>query len=108
MGEDWHPVCRVDDQADDEVISFEIGEFALALIHTQGEFYATSDECGHPGATLSEGHVESGQIECPLHQCRYDVATGEAVSGPANADLAIYPVDTHEGWVYVQYVEDYE
>ena len=107
LEEDWHKVCHIDDLGDEEVMQFWVGDTPLAIYRLEDAYYASTDICPHQGGSLSEGYIEDGQIECPLHQGCYDVTTGEARSGPACGDLATYSVTTQDAWVYVQFVEDF-
>jgi nitrite reductase/ring-hydroxylating ferredoxin subunit len=108
LDDDWHPVCRVDELGEEEVIAHVVGETAIAVYRLNDGYYATSDICAHQGASLSEGFIEGQAIECPLHQGRYDIPTGEPISGPACEQLPLYPVSTQDGWIYVQYAEEME
>ena len=41
-------------------------------------------------------------IECPLHQGRFDVTTGRALSAPVCVDLKTYPVKIDDCGVWVE------
>ena len=57
------------------------GQWAVG--RSNGEVFAVSRRCRHQLADLSEGSVDAdGCLVCPWHQSRYDVRTGEMVSGP--------------------------
>ena len=48
-----------------------------------GELFAVSRRCRHQLADLSKGSLDAdGCLVCPWHQSRYDVTTGEMVTGP--------------------------
>jgi nitrite reductase/ring-hydroxylating ferredoxin subunit len=54
-----------------------------AVGNRDGELFAVSRRCRHQLADLSQGSVDAdGCLVCPWHQSRYDVRTGEMVSGP--------------------------
>ena len=61
-------------------------------IISRGEIYATHGICTHALALLSEGWVEDGKIECPLHQGQFDIRTGKALCAPLTQDLRTYAV----------------
>jgi 3-phenylpropionate/trans-cinnamate dioxygenase ferredoxin subunit len=64
----------------------------IAVFHTDdGELLAIDDTCTHQDASLADGWVESGQVECPLHFSRFDLRTGAVDAPPAKL-----PVRTHE------------
>lgn len=57
------------------------GRWAVGL--SGGEPFAVSPRCRHQLADLSKGAVDAdGCLVCPWHASRYDVRTGEMVSGP--------------------------
>ena len=64
----------------------------IALYNIDGSFFATDDGCTHELASLSEGLVDGGIVECPLHGGKFDIKTGRAVAPPCTIDLTIYPV----------------
>jgi len=39
----------------------------LAIFNIDGNFYATDDTCTHGLASLAEGYIEDGVVECPWH-----------------------------------------
>jgi 3-phenylpropionate/trans-cinnamate dioxygenase ferredoxin component len=58
-----------------------VGPWAVG--RSRGEVFAVSRRCRHQLGDLSQGRVdEDGCLVCPWHQSRYDVRTGEMVSGP--------------------------
>ena len=67
-----------------------------------GELYALDNICTHQFAVLSEGYVEDGCIECPLHQGRFSLATGAPLAPPVTEPVRVYPVRTEAGKVYVE------
>ena len=54
---------------------------AIARLPT-GEAVAVPDRCPHAGVELSGGFVEDGQLVCPMHGWRFDLATGRCVHRP--------------------------
>jgi nitrite reductase/ring-hydroxylating ferredoxin subunit len=48
-----------------------------------GEPFAVSRRCRHQLGDLSKGTIDAdGCLVCPWHQSRYDVTTGQMVTGP--------------------------
>nr|Q45694.1 RecName: Full=2,4-dinitrotoluene dioxygenase system, ferredoxin component [Burkholderia sp. RASC]AAB09765.1 ferredoxin [Burkholderia sp. RASC] len=62
------------------------------LYEVAGEIYATDNTCTHGAARMSDGFLEGREIECPLHQGRFDVCTGKALCTPLTQDIKTYPV----------------
>ena len=83
-----------------DVMAVEHDGVQYALCRVADErFYAVADVCTHQSARLSEGVLIGCEIECPLHQGRFDVVTGEATRRPARRPVAAYSVRLREGRV---------
>ena len=54
----------------------------LAVGVADGTPFAVSNVCRHQFAKLGKGQIREGCLECPWHRARYDVRTGDMVSGP--------------------------
>ena len=87
-------VCSVDDVPPESAIPVEVPQNAsrveLAIVHSNGNFYAIYDECSHAQIPLSEGDVGDGEVECYLHGSRFDLRTGEPIGLPATEPVPIY------------------
>jgi 3-phenylpropionate/trans-cinnamate dioxygenase ferredoxin subunit len=57
------------------------------------EVFAINDTCSHSDASLSEGEIHDGKIECWLHGAEFDLRTGQAVTPPAVAPVEVYKVE---------------
>src|SRR5262249_16197780 len=64
----------------------------VALYRLGNEVFATTGICTHALALLSDGFVEDGKIECPLHQGQFDIRSGKALCAPVTEDLRTYAV----------------
>lgn len=62
----------------------------IAIFHSGGAYYALDDICTHEVASLADGWIEEGEVECPLHSARFCLRTGAALCLPA-----VRPVRTH-------------
>jgi len=97
----WHRVASVADLRDNEGRPADLDGTPIALYRIDGNIHAIDDTCTHQLATLSEGFVESGTIECPLHAAQFEIATGKCLGGPAMTDLRAYPVRIEGDDIYV-------
>lgn len=88
----WTKIATVDQVGEDEAIAVVLGDLKLALFNSAGGFHVTDNVCTHQYALLSEGYVEDGCVECPLHQARFDLTTGAAKCAPATQPIRVYPV----------------
>lgn len=62
---------------------------------------AVHDTCSHEEASLSEGEIWDGEIECPLHGSTFSLETGAASCLPATKPIPTYAVTLDDGDVYV-------
>ena len=88
----WHSVAKTSDVTEGEVIGVEIEGTPIAIYNLDGEFFATHNVCTHAFALLSDGYVDDGKIECPLHQGIFDIRSGKAEEGPVDEDLQTFAV----------------
>lgn len=89
----WVRVARAGDVPPGEMQAVEAGGKQIVLFHLDdGSWAATDNVCTHAFALLSDGWLEGGVIECPLHAARFDVCTGKVLGPPAEQDLGTYPV----------------
>ena len=72
-------------------IRIEKNGIGICVAKVKNEVFAIDDTCSHSDASLSEGEIVDGKIECWLHGAQFDLKTGEAVTPPATV-----PVNTYE------------
>jgi nitrite reductase/ring-hydroxylating ferredoxin subunit len=77
------------------------GELDVLLAHTSSGVAAVDDRCPHMSAPLSIGTLEGCIVGCPLHDGRFDLATGRVERMPTTGGLlpdgTYVPVWTPEG-----------
>jgi nitrite reductase/ring-hydroxylating ferredoxin subunit len=88
----WHRAGTAGEVDDEEPLQVKVGDLLIAVCKVGADFYAINDICSHEYACLSDGFVEGDHIECPLHQARFHIPTGKALSAPATEDIATYPL----------------
>ena len=87
----WTPVATLEDFAASDAIAVVVAGKEIAIYLVDGAVFATANRCTHGDARLCDGWLEGHEIECPLHQGRFDVRSGLATGAPAEVALAIYP-----------------
>ena len=75
-----------------EMLIVEVEGEEIVLANVDGEIYAFGGECTHKGGPLGEGLLEGDEVECPFHQGRFNVKTGEAVQEPPTEPIPTYQV----------------
>jgi len=97
----WVEAAALDELPQDDVKGVQVEGLDVALYRVDGEVFATADMCTHAQARLCEGFLEGHEIECPLHQGRFDIRSGTALCAPLTEDLRVYPVRIEEGRVFI-------
>ena len=105
----WYVAADVE-QVTDTPHKVKLLGFDFVLFRdASGAISCLSDVCVHRGASLGEGKMVGGCVECPYHGWRFD-GTGSVVKIPSlPADTKIptrarvdkYPVAEKYGWVWV-------
>ena len=98
----WHDVAARADLDPDFPVGVDVQGRKVGLFLLNDEVHALEDVCPHAYALLSQGFQEDGQIECPLHAARFDIATGKCLNEIGQRDLAYYPVKIDAGRVCVK------
>jgi 3-phenylpropionate/trans-cinnamate dioxygenase ferredoxin component len=99
----WIEACEVDDIEVEDVIRFDHEDRTFAIYRTEkGDFFASDGYCTHEKFHLSNGLVMGNVIECPKHNGRFDIPTGQAKRAPVCVDLKTYPVKIEADKVYIQ------
>jgi naphthalene 1,2-dioxygenase system ferredoxin subunit len=101
MNNHWVDAAAVDALPDDEVIGVDLDGKSLALYKVEGAVFATDNICTHGHARLCDGFLEGHEIECPLHQGKFDIRDGRALCAPLSEDIKTYPVKIEGNRVFV-------
>ena len=102
MSAAWQDVGSLDDFAATDAFAVEAGGREIALYLCDGTVFATDNRCSHGDARLCDGFLEGHEIECPYHQGRFDIRTGEATLAPAKVAVSTYPVRVDAGRILLQ------
>jgi 3-phenylpropionate/trans-cinnamate dioxygenase ferredoxin subunit len=91
----------------EDVLRFDHGGRTFAICRdAQGDVHAIDGHCSHENAHLAEGLVRGHTIECPKHNGRFDIRTGEAVRIPARVRLRTYPIKILDERIYIAIEDD--
>ena len=87
----WVDAAALADVTGDAVLPVAAGGHQIALFRLDGAVFALLDQCSHGYARLSDGYIEDGCIECPLHQGLVDIRTGAPRSAPITDPVRSFP-----------------
>jgi len=102
MSTAWIDIVSKADVPEDDVVGVEINAKSIALYQVDGEIFATDNICTHGNARLCDGFLEGHEIECPLHQGKFDIRNGKAMCAPLTEDIRIYPVKIEGDRVFIE------
>jgi nitrite reductase/ring-hydroxylating ferredoxin subunit len=95
---DVHDLGAADELQPGQVRRIDIGDATYLLCRPAPDLYALTDGlCTHGHALLADGHLDGYVIECPKHNGRFDVRTGEPVRRPVKIPLTTHRVDVVDG-----------
>ena len=82
----------------------EHGEHEVLVLALGDCIYAVGNICTHDEVWLDDGilHPDSCEIECPMHEGRFDLRTGAATHEPAEDPVPTYPVRIVGDEVFVE------
>lgn len=88
-------LCAVNSIPPGEGRNFDaMGEKVAVFRGRSGGVFAVQAACPHRGGPLADGLLGGTTLICPLHAWKFDVSTGEVLSGACG--LKVYPVRVDE------------
>jgi nitrite reductase/ring-hydroxylating ferredoxin subunit len=98
----WTPVGKVTDWPAEGGKPVQVGPRRIAVFHHGGQWFAVKDVCPHAGIALAKGPLKDGTVGCPGHGWKFDLVSGDLVSGPTGFSVPVYAARaTAEGVVEV-------
>lgn len=97
----WIDIMAADALPSDDVVGLVVAGRDIA-IYTAGEaVYATDNLCTHGNARLCDGFLDGHEIECPLHQGKFDVRDGKPTCAPVTEALRTHAIKVQDGRVWL-------
>lgn len=94
-------LCALDDVDEDEPFRAEVDGVGYAVFRVGDLVFVSADLCTHGPGCLSDGHVEGFEVECPFHQGRFDLRTGQPTAPPCEVALAIWAPVIRDGEILI-------
>ena len=98
----WIDALAAEDLPTDDVIGLAVARRDIAVYTVGDAIYATDNICTHGQARLCDGFLDGHEIECPLHQGKFDVRDGRPMCDPVTLPLRSYPVKIEGSRVFVK------
>ena len=97
MSEEWIVACDFASVAANDVVRFDSLDATFAVIKLKdGRCSVIDGLCTHGRAHLAEGFVDGNTIECPKHNGRFNVLTGEPAASPVRVATNVYETRVNE------------
>jgi nitrite reductase (NADH) small subunit len=96
--------CRVDDVPLGEGRAITLDGRRIAIFRSAAGWFALDAACPHRGGPLADGIVCDNAVICPLHDRRYDLATGTALN--ADDSVVAHGVQLQGQRVFVTLCDD--
>lgn len=91
MSEEWTVACDFASVSPNDVVRFDTPDATFAVVKLEdGRCSVIDGLCTHSKAHLAEGFVDGKTIECPKHNGRFNVLTGEPVASPVRVATNVY------------------
>ena len=96
-GENPLIVAKQDELKPGQMRLLRVGNERIALARTESGYCAFQDRCTHRGASLADGVVIDGIVQCLWHGSRFECESGRVVGGPAKKSLTTYKIAEQNG-----------
>src|ERR687886_1328253 len=90
--DDFVKVAETKDIHTSQMKEVQIDGEDVCIANVDGKYYAIGNVCTHEGGPLADGILEGYDVECPWHQSKFDVRTGEVTSPPASESELTYEI----------------
>ncbi|MEG7501865.1 nitrite reductase small subunit NirD [Providencia stuartii] len=102
----WVAICDVSQVQEEFPYSARVNDTEIGVFLVDDQYYAMEDVCPHAYALLSQGVVEDGKVECPLHEAVFDIKTGKCLREPGGRDLKTYQTRINNNQIEISFIEE--
>jgi glycine betaine catabolism B len=92
MSEGFIRVADTKDILPSQMKEVHVDGESVCIANVDGKYYAIGSICTHEGGPLADGTLDGYEVECPWHNSKFDVRTGEVTSPPAYEPEPAYDV----------------
>lgn len=87
--------------AEGDLLLGHVGDEAVIVARSGGEFFAIGATCTHYNGPLAEGLIVGDTVRCPLHHACFSLRTGAALQAPALDGVPAWRTAERDGTLYV-------
>ena len=100
----WYPAANAGEIPEREGRKVKFRDLEVAVFYINGEYRAIDNICPHRGGPLADGIVAGESVFCPLHNWKFDLKSGCALSG-GTGQVKTYPVKLIDNKICIAFDE---
>jgi nitrite reductase/ring-hydroxylating ferredoxin subunit len=77
---------------------------SIILIKKDARIFALRNRCAHMSCTLAGGRLDGYTLQCPCHEWKFDITTGEFIAA-REIKVQTYPCKSQDGKIHVKLEE---
>ena len=74
---------------------------SIILIKKAGRVFAMRNRCAHMACTLAGGRLDGYTLQCPCHEWKFDITTGEFLAA-REITVPVYECRSQEGVIFIK------
>jgi ferredoxin-NADP reductase/nitrite reductase/ring-hydroxylating ferredoxin subunit len=90
--EGFAKVAKKSDIPPSHMKEVQVNGQSVCVANIDGRYFAINNICSHEGGPLADGILQGYEVECPWHQSKFDMRTGDVKAPPAVEPQATYEV----------------
>jgi nitrite reductase/ring-hydroxylating ferredoxin subunit/uncharacterized membrane protein len=95
-------VAKKDELKPNQMKLLHVDGQRIVLARNENNYSAFEDRCTHRGASLADGSLICGVVQCPWHGSQFDVRNGDVKAGPAKERIKTYSISETDGNIYLE------
>jgi len=94
-------VAEINELKVNQMMLVHVKDKRIVIGRTENGYVAFDDRCTHRGASLADGALICGVVQCPWHGSQFDCKTGEVNAGPAERNIPVYTLREENGKLFL-------
>src|SRR5712671_7547189 len=97
----WVPTLDESQLQEDTIYLVSPKGLSIILIKKGEHTYALKNQCAHMSCTLAGGRLDGYTLQCPCHEWKYDITTGEFLEA-REITVPTYRCKSQDGTIFVK------
>src|SRR5690606_29294144 len=94
-------VAELNELKVNQMMLVHVKDKRIVIGRTESGYVAFDDRCTHRGASLADGAMICGVVQCPWHGSQFDCRTGDVTAGPADKNIPVYQLNEENGKLFL-------